>query len=87
MAHRQAAPLIGRLHEDYLTGFLGRALASGRHGTFVSEADVIAASRRPDKPRSMRTSMRCRGDWVPMSACPASSRMGGYRCVLVAKPM
>jgi hypothetical protein len=41
---------IGRLHEEYLTGLLGRALASGRHGTFVSEADVMAASRRPEKP-------------------------------------
>jgi hypothetical protein len=41
---------IGRLHENYLTDLLERALASGRHGTFVSEADVMAASRRPDKP-------------------------------------
>jgi hypothetical protein len=41
---------IGRLHEEYLTDLLGRALRSGHHGTFVSEADVMAASRRADKP-------------------------------------
>jgi hypothetical protein len=41
---------IGRLHEEYLTDLLGRALASGRHGAFASEADVMAASRRADKP-------------------------------------
>jgi hypothetical protein len=41
---------VGRLHEEYLTDLLRHALASGRHGTFVSEADVIAASGQPDKP-------------------------------------
>ena len=41
---------IGRLHEEYLTDLLGRALASGRHGAFASEADVMTASRRAGKP-------------------------------------
>jgi len=36
---------IGRLHEDYLTSLMRRAFAHSEHGTFVSEADVIAANR------------------------------------------
>jgi hypothetical protein len=41
---------IGRLHEDYLTSLLARAFTLGHHGTFVSEADVIAANSRGEKP-------------------------------------
>jgi hypothetical protein len=41
---------VGRLHEEYLANLLRRALASCRHGVFVSEAEVIAASGRDDRP-------------------------------------
>ena len=41
---------IGRLHEEYLISLLRRALATGRRGTLASEADVMAASGRADKP-------------------------------------
>ena len=30
---------VGRLHEEYLSDLLRRALASGHYGRFVSEAD------------------------------------------------
>jgi hypothetical protein len=41
---------IGRLHEAYLTTLLQRVFASGHHGTFVSEAEVIAANSHGEKP-------------------------------------
>ena len=41
---------VGRLHEEYLADLLRRAFASGCHGVFVSEAEVIAASGRNDRP-------------------------------------
>lgn len=41
---------IGRLHEDYLTTLLQRAFTHGHHGTFVSEAEVIAANNHGEKP-------------------------------------
>lgn len=41
---------IGRLHEDYLSSLLRRAFTHVKHGTFVSEADVIAANSRNEKP-------------------------------------
>jgi len=41
---------IGRLHEEYLTSLLRRALSTGRRGILASEADVMAATGRADKP-------------------------------------
>jgi len=41
---------IGRLHEDYLSSLLRRAFTHVEHGMFISEADVIAANSRNEKP-------------------------------------
>jgi hypothetical protein len=41
---------IGRLHEDYLTTLLQRAFTLGHRGTFVSEAEIIAANNHGEKP-------------------------------------